>query len=275
MKKIVILMALLTGAACAKSADDQGIFVHPIGQTTLTTLSEGPGTFSPDILLGATPEMLPADGLIPKSVNAFLWQTPDRKVLIDAGTNAPQLLENLAATGVTPDQITDILLTHTHGDHTGGLAADGKAIFPNATLRLSRPEADWWGTQEGSSLLALYRGRIEQFEIEQTATEELWPGISAVGAFGHTPGHVGYLLENEGESLFVWGDLAHAMVVQMPHPEVCLSFDSDPDLARASRLHWMVQFAAQGVPVAGMHIPWPAMGMVKSDGAGYKFTPMK
>ncbi len=284
MKKLLFIALLVgvTATACAQSTENPTTFTQQVGNFTLTTLSEGPGNASPRILIGATDEMLPADGKIPNATNAFLVQTPDNIILIDAGASSEKLLANLDLKGIEPEQIGIILLTHTHGDHIGGLMKDGKAVFPNAEIRLSQQEYDWWaGNNNSKFIFEAYHGRIEPFEAKQLEFSRLIDGISPFGAFGHTPGHVGYLLESGGERLCVWGDIAHAMAVQMPYPTVSVTYDTDPDLARASRMQVLQNCAEFNVPVAGMHIAWPSIGYISLDQqshtteVGYRFTPLR
>ncbi len=284
MKKL-LCMALLAGVAataCAQTTDNPTTFTRQVGRFTIATLSEGERNASTSILIGATPEMIPAEGKIPMATNAFLVQTPDDRILIDAGRSSEKLLANLDLKGIEPEQIGIILLTHTHGDHIGGLMKDGKAVFPNAEIRLSQQEYDWWaGNNNSKAVFEAYAGRIEPFEAKQMEFSRLLTGISPFGAFGHTPGHVGYLLESDGERLCVWGDIAHAMAVQMPYPQVSVTYDTDPDMARASRLQVLQNCAEFNVPVAGMHIPWPAIGYISIDQQshttepGYRFTPIR
>ena len=87
---------------------------------------------------------------VPTSVNAYLVNTGDKLVLIDAGAaklfgpTLGNLLANLAAAGYKPEQVDAVLITHMHGDHVGGLVADGKIAFPNATVHAEQRDAAFW-----------------------------------------------------------------------------------------------------------------------------------
>jgi glyoxylase-like metal-dependent hydrolase (beta-lactamase superfamily II) len=107
-------------------------------------------------------------------------------------------------------------------------------------------------------------------EIEKAT--ELIPGVKGVVAYGHTPGHVGYLVESDGQKIFLWGDLAHAMAIQMPYPEVAVTYDTDPVKAVEIRLKLLKYIAENKMDIAGAHIPYPGMGNLgKQASNGYDF----
>ena len=93
-----------------------------------------------------------------------------------------------------------------------------------------------------------------------------------MAAYGHTPGHTVFIVDN----LMIWGDLTHAMAIQMPYPRVAISYDTDPVMAVNSRLRILEYVIKNKMTVAGMHIPYPSIGKVSSIGAEkYLFTPAK
>ncbi len=121
-------------------------------------------------------------------------------------------------------------------------------------------------------VLELYKpNALTLYTLDDVPTDR--DGIFAIEAFGHTPGHTVFLVVSGGEKLLVWGDIAHAMAVQMPRPEISVRYDVDPDAARASRLKILEYAATNRIPVAGMHIPYPGVGTVEKAAQGYKFTP--
>ncbi len=101
----------------------------------------------------------------------------------------------------------------------------------------------------------------------------LLPGIYAIATYGHTPGHTSFLLESGKEKLLIWGDLAHAMAVQMPHPEISVTYDFDPRQAADIRKKMLEYVSKNNIPIAGMHIAYPAVGKISEKGSGYTFTP--
>ena len=246
-----------------------------------------------DILLDATDEILKEyapNGTFPNSTNAFLVDTPDKTILIDAGLGK-KLFENLEALNCAPEEVNVILLTHMHGDHIGGLVRDGKVLFPEAELYVSQPEYDYWmsdarmeqepnrkrGFEAARNVFKLYENKLHLFKPAEIDAERttLFPGIYAYAAYGHTPGHVAFLLESDDERMFIWGDLTHAMVVQMPHPEVAVTYDHDPRQAveyRNKLLPWIYE---NGMRVAGMHIEFPGVGgILPQPQGGYEFVPL-
>jgi glyoxylase-like metal-dependent hydrolase (beta-lactamase superfamily II) len=101
---------------------------------------------------------------------------------------------------------------------------------------------------------------------------DLLPGIKAIAAFGHTPGHTAFMLESEGKKLLIWGDLMHAQLIQFPVPDQSVSYDTDPVAAAAIRRRILAYAALNNIPIAGMHLVYPAIGTVTAEGSGYRFT---
>jgi glyoxylase-like metal-dependent hydrolase (beta-lactamase superfamily II) len=260
-----------------------GVYTHHVGAFSITTLPESQGTGNTKILIGITPEMqekyLP-DGTFPNAVNAFLVKTPDRTILIDAGFGR-KLFDHLEKLNTRPDQVDMILLTHMHGDHIGGLLRDGKKTFPNAELYISTVEHDYWmkeGKEAQVNVINAYKSKLKLFDAQalNEAAPDLIPGVKAFAAYGHTPGHTAFLFESNGGKLFVWGDLTHAMKIQMPCPEIAVTYDVDPVMATQSRREVLKYVSRHKIPIAGMHIAFPGMGEVVSGQEGYiykTFTP--
>jgi glyoxylase-like metal-dependent hydrolase (beta-lactamase superfamily II) len=227
------------------------------------------------------------------SVNAYLIRAGDRLVLMDAGTGElygptlNKLEASLKGVGVTPDQITDILITHIHTDHTGGLMDGKRMVFPNATVHIEQKEVAYWLNaqnrarapeaakkyfDEASAKVQPYvdAGRVSTF----AGATEVLPGIKAIPAPGHTPGHTFYSLESKGQKLVFWGDLVHVADVQMPDPAVTIVFDVDPAAAAATRKKAFADAAEGRYWVAADHISFPGVGHLSRDGEGYRWVPM-
>jgi glyoxylase-like metal-dependent hydrolase (beta-lactamase superfamily II) len=225
---------------------------------------------------------------VPTATNAYLINTGDKLVLVDAGGGNTfgkalgYLQQNLAAAGYKPDQIDAVPITHLHGDHCGGLIdADGKPAFPNATLYVAKPEADYWlSTAEPTvpdvfkehfrkarnlvkQVLQPYidRNRFKTFEFGPLPI----PGITAAAIVGHTPGHTAYTIESQRQKLVIIGDVVHFAAVQFARPDAAVMFDVDPKLAVATR-QTLFQLAADDKPlVAAMHVAFPGIGRLRSD----------
>lgn len=256
-------------------------FSHRVGDYEIYLLSEGQSEGCSRIFIQAPPEAVKRytpDGNYPTAVNAFLIKTPDRTILVDAGFGK-FLFENLKSLDITPESIDTVLLTHLHGDHIGGLLKPGKPAFPNATLYLAEEEKAYWTTpgSEQVKTLAAYGSRVKTFSPGELGNSipDLLPGIKPIAAFGHTPGHTLFLITSKEASLLVWGDIAHAMAIQMPVPAVAVSYDVDPKQAVKSRVNVLKHVAEKKIPVAGMHIPYPGIGSVAKDNSGYAFKPVK
>jgi glyoxylase-like metal-dependent hydrolase (beta-lactamase superfamily II) len=269
-------------------------FVYRVGDFDVFLLNWGQRQGNSSILLGATDEMMKEcipQGTFPNATNAFLIKTPEKNILIDAGYE-DGLVANLHTCNIHALQIDIILITHMHGDHIGGLLAEGKVRFPNAEIYIPQPEYDYWMSDEqmnklpedkqrgfkmARQVVEAYKGKIQLFipnKLNEKAIE-LLPGITPLFAPGHTPGHTMYLLESGDGKLLVWGDLTHAMAIQMPYPKVAVTYDVDPKLAITSRKEVLEYVVKNNLFIAGMHIAFPAMGKIKEEGAEkYLFLPL-
>ena len=225
------------------------------------------------------------------AVNTFLVHAGGKLVLVDTGvgpSRGPELgllPQMLRAVGVTPAEITTVLLTHLHGDHIGGLATEGGSkLFPHAELVVSKLETAYWldrgmaarvpedkrgAFDTAVAALKPYHGAIRTF----TGEVELLPGITAVPLAGHTHGHTGFLLQSGGERALIWGDIVHFPDIQSARPEVTVGFDVDPVTAIDTRRRVLAQAADTGMRVAGMHMHAPGIGRVERRGDAYAIMP--
>jgi len=263
------------------AAETDGIFSCKVGKIEVFMLVETQREGNAKILVGVDEDFLkqyiPASGLI-HSTNTFLIKTPKQTILVDTGFGGA-VFEKMKKLGVEPDKIDTVLLTHLHGDHTGGLQKDGKALFSKAKVYLSSKERDYFTKTQVNAgavaALAPYGSRVVTFEPGAFGSKlkELLPGITPIAAYGHTPGHTAYMIEDGKEKLIIAGDFLHVALVQFPVPDVSATYDADPKAAAASRRQIMDYAAKNKIPLAGMHIVYPAIGMVETDGDGYRFVP--
>jgi glyoxylase-like metal-dependent hydrolase (beta-lactamase superfamily II) len=294
---------LSTAHAAAPQVRTQapGFYRVLLGDVEITALSDGTVTIPLDKLLTNTSaahvdEVLAGHHLGPQvetSINAFLVNTGKRLVLIDTGagssfgTHGGWLADNIRASGYRPEDIDTVLLTHIHGDHSNGLTIDGKAVFPNAEVVVARGEADAWLDRanrtkvrqesvhvidEALAAFAPYRkaNRVRIFD----GAGDVVPGIRAVPAPGHTPGHTAYEMTAGGQTIRFVGDLLHAKDVQMAEPQVTIRFDEDPAAARRQREAMFADAATRGYIVAAAHTPFPGLGHVERSGRAYAWTPL-
>jgi glyoxylase-like metal-dependent hydrolase (beta-lactamase superfamily II) len=273
-------MFITSGGALA-----QNVFTHKVGDCEVSMLSEVQQNIKHNLLIGATSEMLEEcapDGIIPNAMCAYVIRMPNKIVLIDAGIGT-NLFDNLFSLGIKPEEVDIILITHAHFDHIGGLLQDGKIMFPNADVYISEAEHNYWkneksqGGDRARQMFKAYKGQLRIIHPAELDDNEssLIIGIQAIAALGHTPGHTMYLLSSNNEKMLFWGDLTHAMAIQMPYPQVALTYDVNSTTAIATREAVLNYVTKHHIAVAGMHIAYPGMGHIKKANKGYLFTPLK
>jgi glyoxylase-like metal-dependent hydrolase (beta-lactamase superfamily II) len=201
-----------------------------------------------------------ATDILQLGVYPLIVRAADRVLLFDAGNGPSSMLSaSMAAAGVEASAVTDVFISHGHGDHVNGLVgADGALAFPNATIRLSVNE--WTAIQANAQLATLVAAatpRVATFE----PGAELVPGtVTAVDIQGHTPGHSGYLITSGEASLLYIADAVHHSVISVQRPDWTIAFDGNAPLAQESRKAVLASAAASGQRVYAFHFPWPGLG---------------
>jgi len=207
------------------------------------------------------------------SVNALLVRTGHRLLLIDTGLGPKLhggLLASLQEAGVKPATVTDVLVTHSHGDHVGGLLdADGHLAFPKATIRMASAEWAWLQMRGPAELVKTISNRVRTFE----PGAQIAPGVASVALKGHTPGHVGYEITSGGERLLDIGDLAHSSIVSLEKPQWRVAFDNDDAVSKATRSTTLKQLAGDHELVFSPHFPFPGVGHIEVVGDGFAWKP--
>jgi glyoxylase-like metal-dependent hydrolase (beta-lactamase superfamily II) len=210
------------------------------------------------------------------SINVLLLKTPGRIWLFDTGNgpkSAGRLMESLQAAGVQPAQVTDVVISHSHGDHVNGLlTAAGAPAFPKAQIRLTA--AEWAHMKAQPALAAMVKAIEPQVETFQPGAR-LSPEVTAVEVRGHTPGHSAYLIESGGQRLLAIGDTAHHYIVSVRHPEFTIQFDADAPTAEASRRALLKRAADQNLSVFAPHFPYPGLGAVRPEADGFAWVPRR
>jgi len=280
-----------------------GYFRLAVGDYEVTALFDGYNDLSPKLLQGMAPEKIRAllarrdieTPGVQTAFNAFLINTGKNLILVDTGAGqcigetAGMLSQNIRAAGYEPEQVDTILLTHLHLDHVCGLVdADKKAIFANATVYASRPEADYW--LDPDAIGRVPEQAREYFHIAQFSTapyiaagrfKTFAPGDAPVAGVtttlerGHTPGSTTYQFTSKGQSILFIGDLIHNLAVQFDHPEVSIAFDENSKNAILSRDQVFRQAAASRVWVAAAHLPFPGTGRIVKQDKHFQWLPIE
>lgn len=217
------------------------------------------------------------DALLPVDAAQFFFtptlvNTGDELVLFDTGLDAGGITAALEAAGYTADQVDVVVLTHMHGDHIGGLSGAGGPTFANARYIAGATEYDHWAAAGNDGFDAKVRPLAERMTMIAPG-EDAAPGITAVDAFGHTPGHMAYQLESEGKSLLIAADFANHPVFSLEQPDWEVKFDMDKSAAATTRRRLLDMLVAERMPFIGYHMPFPAMGFVEARGDGYGYVP--
>jgi len=195
-------------------------------------------------------------------------------ILFDTGLNAASMVEPLAQAGFAPADVTHVVITHMHGDHIGGMRTEaGDPTYPNAALITGRAEFDAWATRDNEGFEANIRPFADAFTFVEDGAQ-IAPGITAMAAFGHTPGHMTWMLESGGQQLLLAADLANHYVWSLGYPDWEVRFDMDKEAAAATRRRVLGMLAADRVPMIGYHMPFPAVGFVEPRGEGFRYVPV-
>lgn len=281
-----------------------GFYRMALGDFEVTALYDGFIDLDRKILSGTSAEdiqsllarmFLDETSGVQTAVNAYLVHTGKNLVLVDTGTAkafGPALgfiADNIRAAGYSPEQVDTVLLTHLHPDHANGLLRpDGAMLFPNATVHVAKADADFWLSEEVAAkaptenqpFFAMARAAVAPYAAAGKLKpyqpgDSLVPGVESVAAYGHTPGHSGYLFTSGERSILMWGDVVHSHAVQFARPEVVIEFDVDKAQAIATRKKIFADAAAQKLWVAGAHLPFPGIGHVRTEGKGYAWVPVE
>lgn len=221
--------------------------------------------------------------------HALLVTTGGRVILVDAGLGelagamggtAGRLVDSLRDVGLRPAEIDDVVITHAHADHVGGLTTGGRPTFDRARHHVTRHELDFWlGEQPSERLFApLAEMLVASARSAFTALQKagllrscdpdavIAPGVRLVPAPGHTPGHVAVELDNGGDTMLYLSDtVLHEQ--QFAHPEWTSAVDTDPAQTVVTRRAILDHAAERGTLVAGFHLP--KLARVSRAGHGY------
>jgi Zn-dependent hydrolases, including glyoxylases len=272
--------------AAATAAEPPFKVIWKSGGITVTAIQDLPGTMAATLFKGPASDAERGkyftNGVSEAGYNVFLMQMDGQNILFDTGNGAIRetpgnLVPILAGLGVKAEDINLILLTHLHRDHIGGLMDGNSKAFPNARLMISKPELEYWlglaGKDPANANGALVKAVVAAYGSSVLPPFALdtvvLPGVTALDAAGHTPGHTVFQVEAEGRKLLIIGDLIHGTPLQFALPDECATFDVDIPMAIESRKRILALAEKENMHIAGMHLPFSGDGTVEKDGLGY------
>jgi glyoxylase-like metal-dependent hydrolase (beta-lactamase superfamily II) len=236
---------------------------------------------------------LPPD-VLEWALNVVVVRSGGRTILIDAGIGmefqdlprAGKLAHRLKAAGIDPASVTDVVLTHMHMDHCGGLLADGvkERLRPDLRVHVAAAEAEFWESPDfsrvsmppgfpdalrrtGKRFLKEYHSNLCTFENEY----EVAPGVVVQRTGGHTPGHSVVRLASGGDRLTFAGDAVFQ--VGFEHPDWYNGFEHDPEEAARVRVRLLRELAANRESLVATHLSFPSVCHVAVDGDVFRCVP--
>ena len=222
------------------------------------------------------------------SFTPVLINTGKDLVLFDTGMGAGareagqgRLISALEASGYKAGDVSLVVLSHFHPDHIGGLMEDGKPAFTNARYAAGQREFDFWTDparleSPTKTVAQMVEKNVKPLAEKTTFIDdgkEVVPGIHAIGAYGHTPGHLAFRVESDGKSLMLISDTANHSVITLQRPDWHVSFDIDKDMAVETRKRIFDMIATDRLPFIGYHMPFPSLAYLQREGEGYRYVP--
>lgn len=282
------LVAASSGVARA-GAEMKGVAMSPfnrvkVGGFEVTTLLAGTRAVEgPHNIFGLNVDAdtfaaVSAEANLPTDISQFFFtptvvNTGSELVLFDTGLSAAGTTSALEAAGYTADQIDVVVITHMHGDHIGGMTTeDGSLTYTNARLVTGRAEFDAWAKADNDNFKAKIAPFADQFAFLEDGAD-VASGLTAMAAFGHTPGHMTYMVEDGGTQLVIGADFANHYVWSLAHPDWEVKFDMDKAAAAATRRRVLDMMATDKTAFIGYHMPWPGVGYVEKRGDGFAYAP--
>lgn len=289
-------------AAAPLNGKQGGFFRFKLGSFEITAISDGiwlrdlDANFVRNAPLADVQKVLadayaPA-GKIPIPFTPLIVNTGSRLVALDTGTGgrlAPtsgSYMDGLAAAGIDPKSVDAVVISHFHPDHINGIRTkDDQLVFPNAEIMVPAPEWAYWMDDARMNnapealkgafgnvrrVFGSIAGKVARFE----PGKEVVPGITTIAAHGHTPGHTAFLISSGNRSFMTIVDSTNNADLFVRNPDWQAIFDMDGNMAAENRKKLLDRAAADKIPVAGYHWPFPAVGYVTKDGAGFKLNPV-
>jgi len=298
--------AMPTARAAVPPAGAQapGFYRYKVGDYECTSISEGanvfpiPDTFvrniSKDEAIKAAEAAYMPKGMLVVPFNPQVVNTGSKLAVFDTGfgpggTNPRigNMVANMTAAGIDPKAVDIVILSHLHPDHANGIkAADGALVFPNAEIKV--PAVDWafWMSDENmakapnkmmqdyfANTRKVYAGLMDKVTKYEWG-KEVAPGITAIDAAGHTPGHTAFAVASGNARVLLQSDVTNIPELFLRNPDWHVAFDVDPQKAVETRRKFYDMAAAEKAPVVGFHFTFPSVGYVEKDGNGYRLVPI-
>src|SRR5579872_631595 len=298
----------VAAAAPAAASQVPGFYRYKVGAIECTSINDGARSFpmpdkwvtnvSKDKALAAAEAAYMPKGMVTVPFNPQLINTGSKLVLIDCGNGisalgptkgeAGRTLQNLAAAGIDPKNIDAVIMSHLHPDHTNGIRAlDGSMAFPNAEIMVPAKDWEFWMSEENAAkaqsneLMKNYFANVKKIYtgIESKVTRYDWgkevaPGVTAVAAPGHTPGHTAFAVASGGSKVLIQSDVTNIPELFLRNPDWHVVYDFDAEAAQQTRHKFLDMAAAEKATVIGFHFPFPAVGHVEKDGNNYRLIPV-
>jgi glyoxylase-like metal-dependent hydrolase (beta-lactamase superfamily II) len=223
---------------------------------------------------------------------SVLIRIPGHTVLVDTGFGfsggGPGLGTDplLRESGVPPEEVNTVVITHGHGDHIGGLTEGGSPAMPDARIVISKKELEFWMGGEAEHLFgaescsaqrnafSICGDQIEGIEMDASIAGSTDTSIRAFPAPGHTPGHIGIEVSSGGQRLWLLVDTIHTLF-QLSHIDWSPRFDVNPELARATAKELLGQASKRQIPVHLYHFPFPGIGTIREEETALAFLPIE
>ena len=224
-------------------------------------------------------------------INVLFLKIKNRNILIDTGSGnyfgsiAGKLIGNLKSIGIVPEDITDIIISHVHGDHVGGILDENKKLnFPNAKYHIAKKEYDFWFSEKpdfskskgdkvalkniefARSILGGISSRLNKFEYGEKLFDTIIPELAA----GHTAGHTIFSIESNTKKLRLITDIFHSSIL-ISKPEWGIAWDSNFDEAIFTRKRILKEVSERNEIVLGCHLPWPGIGFIDYIQESYRW----